>query len=277
MGTMMESDHVRVVVTGASGRMGRMLVRAVTEAKGMQLSGATERQGSEYLGRDAGELAGTETLGVSIVSDITNITDANIVIDFTAPEASLAHARFVAEHGLRMVIGTTGFTDDQLDELKQILADTPTVMAANYSVGVNLALQLIKQAAEVLGPEYDAEIYEAHHKHKVDAPSGTALAMGHSLAEGRGVDLEQMAVYAREGITGTRRLESIGFSVVRAGNIVGDHKAMFISDEERIEIAHMAVDRMVFAKGAIRAAGWLSGQKSGWYDMHDVLGLNELS
>jgi 4-hydroxy-tetrahydrodipicolinate reductase len=271
---MMASESVKVIVTGASGRMGRMLVRAVTESDDMQLAGATERAGSEYLGRDAGELAGTETLGVSIVSDIADITDADVVIDFTAPEASLAHARFVAGHGMRMVIGTTGFKPNQLQELKQILADTPTVMAANYSVGVNLALQLIKQAAEVLGSEYDAEIYEAHHKHKVDAPSGTALAMGRSLAEGRGVDLEKMAVYAREGITGARKNGTIGFAVVRAGNIVGDHKAMFISDDERIEIAHVAADRMVFAKGAARAAGWLSDQKSGWYDMHDVLGLN---
>lgn len=275
MGGMMESDNVKIIVTGASGRMGRMLVRAVTESKGMQLAGATERSGSEYLGRDAGELAGTETLGVSIVSNIADISDADVVIDFTAPEASLAHARFAAEQDMRMVIGTTGFTADQLNELKQILKDSPTVMAANYSVGVNLALQLIKQAAVVLGPDYDAEIYEAHHKHKVDAPSGTALAMGRSLAEGRGVDLEKMAVYAREGITGARKNGSIGFAVVRAGNIVGDHKAMFISDEERIEIAHVAADRMVFAKGAARAATWLNSQKSGWYDMRDVLGLNE--
>jgi 4-hydroxy-tetrahydrodipicolinate reductase len=146
-------------------------------------------------------------------------------------------------------------------------------MAANYSVGVNLALQLIRKAAEVLGSDYDAEIYEAHHRHKVDAPSGTALAMGRSLADGRGVTLEDAAVYAREGITGIRQPGTIGFSVVRAGSIVGDHKVMFISDDERIEISHVAMDRMVFAKGAARAAGWLSGQNSGWFDMRDVLGL----
>jgi 4-hydroxy-tetrahydrodipicolinate reductase len=270
----MSTENVRVIVTGASGRMGRMLVRAVTEAVGMELAGATERPGSEYLGRDAGELANSETLGITLTDSITHITNADVVIDFTAPAASLAHARYVAEQGMRMVIGTTGFSVEQLAELKTILADRPTIMAANYSVGVNLALNLIKQAAEVLGPDYDAEIYEAHHKHKVDAPSGTALAMGHSLAEGRGVDLEKIAVYAREGITGARKVGTIGFSVVRAGNIVGDHKAMFISDEEHIEIGHVAADRMVFAKGAARAAGWLSQQKSGWYDMRDVLGLN---
>ncbi len=270
----MGESRVRVIVTGASGRMGRMLVRAVSEAKGMELVGATERPGSEYIGRDAGEVAAIETLGVAIVNDINAIHGADVIIDFTAPEATLAHARFAAANDVCMVIGTTGFTPVKLGELQTVLADTPTVMAANYSVGVNLALNLIRQAAEVLGPDYDAEIYEAHHKHKVDAPSGTALAMGHSLAEGRGVDLEQMAVYAREGITGARKPGTIGFSVVRAGNIVGDHKAMFISDEERIEIGHIAADRMVFARGAARAAGWLKSQKAGWYDMRDVLGLN---
>lgn len=271
---MGEMSGVKVIVTGASGRMGRMLVRAVSEAKGMELAGVTERSGSESVGRDAGEVAGIETLGVAIVSDINAIPGADVIIDFTAPEATLAHATFAAANGVGMVIGTTGFTPVKLGELQTILADTPTVMAANYSVGVNLALNLIKQAAEVLGPDYDAEIYEAHHKHKVDAPSGTALAMGRSLAEGRGVDLEKMAVYAREGITGARKPGTIGFSVVRAGNIVGDHKAMFISDEERIEIGHVAADRMVFARGAARAAAWLKSQKSGWYDMRDVLGLN---
>ncbi len=270
----MGETSVGVIVTGASGRMGRMLVRAVTEAEGMRLVGATERSGSEYLDRDAGEVAGVETLGVPLISDINAIEHADVIIDFTAPEATLNHARYAAKNGVAMVIGTTGFTPVTLDELKTILADTATVMAANYSVGVNLALNLIKQAAEILGPDYDAEIYEAHHKHKVDAPSGTALAMGRSLAEGRGVDLDAMAVYAREGITGARKKGTIGFSVVRAGNIVGDHKAMFISDEERIEIGHVAADRMVFARGAARAAGWLKSQKVGWYDMRDVLGLN---
>ncbi len=274
MGDMRGSGSVRVIVTGASGRMGRMLVRAVTEANGMRLVGATERQGSEYLGRDAGELAGIETLAVTLTDNIENCPEADVVIDFTAPKATLEHARFVASHDMNIVIGTTGFTTEQLDELNQTLINSAAVMAANYSVGVNLALNLIRQTAEVLGPDYDAEIYEAHHKHKVDAPSGTALAMGHALAEGRGVSLEDAAVYAREGMTGAREKGSIGFAVVRAGNIVGDHKAMFISDEERIEIAHIAADRMVFAKGAARAAGWLNGQKPGWFDMRDVLGLN---
>lgn len=269
----MGAENVRIIVTGASGRMGRMLVRAVTEAKGMQLAGATERSGSAYLGRDAGELAGIETLAVPLTDNIESCPEADVVIDFTTPEATLLHAGFVAERDMRMVIGTTGFSAAQLDELKQTLTGSSVVMAANYSVGVNLALQLIRKAAEVLGPDYDAEIYEAHHRHKVDAPSGTALAMGRSLADGRGVTLEDAAVYAREGITGVRQSGTIGFSVVRAGSIVGDHKVMFISDDERIEISHVAMDRMVFAKGATRAAGWLSGQNAGWFDMRDVLGL----
>jgi len=265
---------LRVVVVGASGRMGRMLVRAVTESRNAALVGATERPGSEFVGRDAGELAGVETLAVRLVDHVSDCSEADVLIDFTAPPATLQHAGFVAERGMAMVIGTTGFDAGQLQQLRDTLSGSAVVMAANYSVGVNLALSLIERAAHVLGDDYDAEIFEAHHKHKVDAPSGTALAMGKSLAAGRDVVLEDVAVLSREGITGARKAGSIGFSVVRGGNIVGEHKTMFIADEERIEINHIASDRMVFARGAVRAAGWLSNQLCGWYDMHDVLGLN---
>ncbi len=265
---------VRVIIVGASGRMGRMLVRAVTESPSTVLTGATERAGSEFLTRDAGELAGVETLGVRVVDDIETCAEADVIVDFTAPVATLSHARYAAENNVVMVIGTTGFTPEQMQQLKASLSNSSVVMAANYSVGVNLALNLIEKAAQVLGNDYDAEIYEAHHKHKVDAPSGTALAMGKSLAAGRGVNLDDVAVLSREGITGAREAGSIGFSVVRGGNIVGEHQAMFIADEERIEINHNASDRMVFARGAVRAAGWLSDQPNGWYDMQDVLGLN---
>jgi len=264
---------MKVIVTGASGRMGKMLVKAVDAFDSAELAGATERSGSALLGADVGNVAGIGALGVNLVDDLNQCEKADVLIDFTAPEACLAHARFVAEHDMAMVIGTTGFEPSQVDEMKSILSNTPVVMAANYSVGVNLALNLIEQAAKVLGDDYDAEIYEAHHQHKVDAPSGTALAMGRALAEGRDVALDDVATYAREGITGARKTGSIGFSVVRGGNIVGDHKAMFIADEERIEINHFAQDRMVFAKGAVRAANWLLQQKAGWYDMQDVLGL----
>ncbi|MFQ5344647.1 MAG: 4-hydroxy-tetrahydrodipicolinate reductase [Mariprofundus sp.] len=265
----------RVIVVGASGRMGRMLVRAVTESRHAVLVGATERSGSEFVGRDAGELAGVETLGVRLVDHVNDCPEADVLIDFTAPVATLQHAGFVAERGMAMVIGTTGFDSGQLQQLRDTLSGSAVVMAANYSVGVNLALSLIEKAARVLGDDYDAEIFEAHHKHKVDAPSGTALAMGQSLAAGRGVSLDDVAVLSREGITGARKTGSIGFSVVRGGNIVGEHKAMFIADEERIEINHIASDRMVFARGAVRAANWLAGQSCGWYDMHDVLELHE--
>ncbi len=267
--------ELRVVVVGASGRMGRMLVRAVTESRDACLVGATERQGSAWLGRDAGELAGVETLGIQLVDDVNSCPDGDVLIDFTAPEASLKHAAFVAEHGMGMVIGTTGFDAAQLQQLRNTLAGSAVVMAANYSVGVNLALSLIKRAAQVLGDDYDAEIFEAHHKHKVDAPSGTALAMGQALAAGRSVNLDDVSVLSRQGIVGARKAGSIGFSVVRGGNIVGEHKAMFIADEERVEINHTASDRMVFARGAVRAANWLSARSNGWYDMQDVLGLSE--
>ena len=264
---------IKVIVAGASGRMGRMLVKAIDMCEYAELVGATERACSPLIGTDVGNLLGIGALGVNLVDDLTQCDTADVLIDFTSPAATLAHAQFVAEKKMSMVIGTTGFEDTQVDELKAILKDASVVMAANYSVGVNLALNLIQQAAQVLGTDYDAEIYEAHHKHKVDAPSGTALAMGRALADGRQVNLQDVAVYAREGITGARTEGSIGFSVVRGGNIVGDHKAMFIAEEERIEIHHLAQDRIVFAKGAVRAAEWTLTQPAGWYDMQDVLHL----
>ncbi len=268
------SHPQRIIVAGASGRMGRMLVRAVSEHRHTTLVAATERPGSEMLGRDAGEVAQIETLGIPLISTLSQAPEADILIDFTAPVATLEHAAYVAEQGMRIVIGTTGFTPEQMQQLQQTLAQSAVVMAANYSVGVNLALNLIEQAAAVLDHDYDAEIFEAHHRHKVDAPSGTALAMGEALARGRQVNLSDVAVRARDGITGARKPGSIGFSVVRGGNIVGEHKAMFIADEERIEINHLAADRMVFARGAVRAAHWLSTQPRGWYNMQDVLNLN---
>jgi len=264
---------MRVIVAGSRGRMGRMLVRAVSEEQGAELAGAVERPQSEALGRDAGDIAGIGPLGVPIVAEVEHLPPADVLIDFTAPAATLAHARFVAERGMRMVIGTTGFSDEQLSELRDILDSSPVAMASNYSVGVNLALQLILETAGVLGDDYDAEITEAHHRHKVDAPSGTALSMGKAIAKGRNTDFDQVAVYTREGISGERQSGSIGFSVIRAGNIVGEHTAMFASPEERLEIRHVASDRMAFARGAVRAAAWLMDQPAGWYSMQDVLNL----
>ncbi len=272
---MAKNKRMKIMIPGAGGRMGRMLVRTLHDDADAELVAASERPGSANIGKDAGELAGCGQNGIPLKAELEVPADgASAVIDFTAPQATLAHARLAARHGIPMVIGTTGFTADHLRELRHILRDVPVVMAANYSVGVNLALDLIEQAAAILQAKaYDAEIFEAHHRHKVDAPSGTALAMGSALARGRGVSLDNVAVYAREGVTGERHPGSIGFSVVRGGNIVGEHKAMFISDEERIEINHIAADRMVFARGAVRAAHWLITQQAGWYDMQDVLGL----
>lgn len=265
---------MRVIITGASGRMGKMLVTAVTSLDTVTLVGATERSGSPCVHQDAGIVAGIgEEVGVNITDSLQTCGPADVLIDFTSPTACLEHAKYVAQQGMAMVIGTTGFDANQRAQLDSILKASAVVQAANYSVGVNLALSLITQAARVLATDYDAEIYEAHHKHKVDAPSGTALAMGKALAAGRGVSLDDVAVYSREGMTGAREVGSIGFSVARGGNIIGDHKAMFIAEEERIEINHFAQDRIVFARGAVRAAVWLSTQKAGRYDMQDVLGL----
>jgi len=268
----MSEPSMRLIVVGAGGRMGKMLIKAAAE-EGILLVGATERPGDKAIGVDVGLLATGEANGVTLLDKLESCAAADVIIDFTTPEATLEHARFAAVRGMAMVIGTTGFSEAQLAELRATLAGCPVVMAANYSVGVTLALELIRKAAFILGEEYDAEIFEAHHRHKVDAPSGTALAMGKALADGRGVLLSEAAVYSREGITGPRQSGSIGFSVARGGSIVGEHSAMFIADEERVEIRHVASDRMVFARGAVRAALWLKGRAVGWYDMRDVLGL----
>jgi len=257
---------IRIAVVGAGGRMGGMLMRAIGAREGCALVAATERVGSSHLGAQA-----TDSV---IFSDALPVDEhIDVIIDFTAPDATLNHARFAAEHHIAMVIGTTGFDATGLQQLRTILADSRVVMAANFSVGVNLALQLVRQTASVLADDYDVEIVEAHHRHKVDAPSGTALALGRAVADGRGVDLDQRGVFSRQGMTGARNQGDIGFAVVRAGSIVGDHSTMFVSDEEQIEIRHVAHDRMVFAKGAVRAADWLITQPAGWYDMTAVLGL----
>jgi len=261
---------IRIIVAGAGGRMGRNLVRAIAD-EGLELTGATERPGSDLLGTNPGELAGVAASGILIVDSLKQCQAADVLIDFTLPESSLGHARFAAEAGMRMVVGTTGFTTTQLHEFKSVLAGNAVVMAANFSIGVNLALGLIQRAAGILDERYDAEIIEAHHKAKVDAPSGTALAMGRAVADGRETDFNEQAVYARHGHTGQRDPGSIGFSVIRAGDIVGEHTAMFAAAGDRLEIRHIATDRMTFATGAVRAAKWLKDQPPGFYDMRDVL------
>ncbi|MAZ89630.1 MAG: 4-hydroxy-tetrahydrodipicolinate reductase [Cellvibrionaceae bacterium] len=265
---------VRIAVTGAAGRMGRMLVESIKNADGVELSAALEHPQSSLLGADAGELAGLGKNGVAIAGDIAAVIDQfDVLIDFTAPSATLANAKACAQAGKQIVIGTTGFTPEEEAQLLAYQEQTALCKAANYSTGVNVTLKLLKQAAEILGDDYDIEIYEAHHRHKVDAPSGTALAMGEAVAEGVDRNLRDVAVYGREGQTGARDRETIGFATVRGGDVVGDHTVMFMADGERVEITHKASSRMAFARGAVRAAGWLAGKDHGLYSMQDVLGL----
>ncbi len=265
----------RIAVTGAAGRMGKALIEAVTISPETTLTAAIERPESTLIGADAGELAGIGHLGVKVASDLADVVDDfDVLIDFTAPVATLANAGVCAAHGKQMVIGTTGFTDEQKAQLLAVENDTALCMASNFSTGVNLCFKLLDVAAKVLGDDVDIEVYEAHHRHKVDAPSGTALAMGDSVAKGLNRNLREVAIYGREGQTGARDKETIGFATVRGGDVVGDHTVMFLGDGERIEISHKASSRMSFARGAVRAADWLGGKGAGLFEMRDVLDLN---
>ena len=240
----------------------------------LTLGAATERAGSSLLGADAGELAGVGKLGVTISDDLAKVAgDFDVVIDFTAPAATLYHLDVCERHGKKLVIGTTGFDDAGKARIASVAEENGVVFAPNMSVGVNLCLKLLALTAEVIGEDYDIEIVEAHHRHKVDAPSGTALRMGEVVAGVLGRDLGEVAVYGREGITGERDPKTIGFETIRAGDVVGEHSVWFATEGERIEIVHKASSRMTFARGAARAAHWLMGQPAGLYDMQDVLGL----
>ena len=265
---------MRIAVTGAAGRMGKNLIEAVHQADGVVLGAAVARPTSTLLGADAGELAGVGKLGVALSGSLESVLDGfDVLIDFTHPSVTLENLEICRRAGKAMVIGTTGFSAAE----KQLLVDAgkeiPIVFAANFSVGVNLCLKLLDTAARVLGEDVDIEVLEAHHRHKVDAPSGTALRMGEVVANALGRDLEKVAVYGREGQTGARARETIGFATVRAGDVVGDHTVLFAADGERVEITHKASSRMTFAKGAVRAASWLQGRSPSLYDMQDVLGL----
>ncbi|GAB1257436.1 4-hydroxy-tetrahydrodipicolinate reductase [Aurantivibrio plasticivorans] len=264
----------RIAVTGAAGRMGKMLIDAVSQAEGVELAAAIERPESSLLGADAGELAGLGKNGVAVVGDLESVVnDFDVLIDFTVPAATLANAKICAAHGKKIVIGTTGLTPEEKETLLANQSETAMCVAANFSTGVNVTLKLLDMAASICGDDYDVEVYEAHHRHKVDAPSGTALAMGEVLANALDRDLQKVAVYGREGQTGARDRETIGFATVRGGDVHGDHTVMFMADGERIEITHKASSRMAFARGAVRAAGWLAGKDKGLFDMQDVLGL----
>ncbi len=271
---IMNNHRVRVAVAGASGRMGRQLIQAILEMEEVVLGAALERIGSSFIGHDAGELAGCGNVGITVndcLDDIIN--DFDILIDFTRPEGTLNHLTYCCKHHKGMIIGTTGFDEEAKTSISLAAEKIPIVFAANFSVGVTLLLTLLEQTAKVMGEYTDIEIIEGHHRHKVDAPSGTALAMGETIAKTLGRDLKTCAVYSREGHTGERDRKTIGFSTIRAGDLVGEHTAMFADIGERIEITHKASSRMTFAKGAVRAAIWLYQYKQGLYDMRDVLGL----
>ena len=273
----MSNADIRMAIVGAGGRMGRQLIQAVSDADGVVLGAALERSGSSLVGADAGELAGVGTMGIKVHDNLDAVAnDFDILIDFTRPEGTLAHLEFCQKHHKGMIIGTTGFDEAGKAAIKQASEVIPVVFAANFSVGENVVLKLLEKAAKVMGDYTDIEIVEAHHRHKVDAPSGTALAMGEAIAGALGRDLKECAVYAREGHTGERDPKSIGFATIRAGDIVGEHTAMFADIGERVEITHKASSRMTFANGAVRAGKWLSSHKSGLYDMRDVLGLDDL-
>ena len=267
------SQAISVAIAGASGRMGQMLVEAVRAADDCVLSGALDVTASPAIGHDAGAFAG-QTTGVLITADIAQgLKNSRVLIDFTRPEGTMAHLAVCQASGVSMVIGTTGFTDNQKAEIAQAAKHIPIMMAPNMSVGVNVTLKLLEMAAKALATGYDIEIIEAHHRHKVDAPSGTALKMGEVIADALGRDLKDCAVYAREGVTGERDPSSIGFATIRGGDIVGDHTVLFAGTGERIEITHKSSSRSTYAQGSLRAARFLAGQKSGLFDMFDVLGL----
>jgi 4-hydroxy-tetrahydrodipicolinate reductase len=270
---MSESTLHRICVAGASGRMGRMLVEAVSQADDCQLSGALDVPGCPGIGLDPAAFLGLSS-GISITSELSaGLSHTDVLIDFTRPEGTLAHLAVCRELGVNLVIGTTGFTDAQKAQIAEASQDIAIVFAPNMSVGVNVTLKLLEMAAKALSTGYDIEIVEAHHRHKVDAPSGTALKMGEVIAGALGRDLKDCAVYAREGVTGERDPSSIGFATIRGGDIVGDHTVLFAGTGERIEISHKSSSRVSYAQGSLRAVRFLAGRTSGLFDMADVLNL----
>ena len=269
-------QSIKVGVIGAGGRMGRMLIEAVQENPQTTLNSAIERQGSSLVGADAGEVAAIGCLDVQIVDDLKAvINDIDVLIDFSLPDATEQNMQICAANKVAMVIGTTGFNEQQEQVLTEASKQIAIVYAGNYSTGVNLSLKLLGMAAKAFGNDADVEVIEAHHKHKIDAPSGTAYMMAEAVAEARGQNLKDVAVYGREGQTGEREAGTIGIHAIRGGEIIGDHTVMFIADGEVVEITHRARARMTFAAGAVRAATWVIKQEVGQYNMQDVLGLND--
>ncbi|MEM9783261.1 MAG: 4-hydroxy-tetrahydrodipicolinate reductase [Pseudomonadota bacterium] len=268
------AETIDTVVTGASGRMGQMLIRAVLEDASTRLVGATDRPGSDWIGQDVGTAMGGAALGIAVEDDFLPVfARARAVLDFTTPAATVAHAEIAAQARLVHVIGTTGFTTEDLAKIDAAARHASIVRAGNMSLGVNLLMALVRQAAEALPLGYDIEVVEMHHRHKVDAPSGTALMLGEAAAAGRGTTLAEAAVMAREGQTGARVEGTIGMQSLRGGDVVGEHSVIMAGPGERLVLGHLASDRMLFARGAVQAARWAVGQGPGHYDMMDVLGL----
>lgn len=266
---------IQVAVAGAGGRMGKALIQAITEERRTELSGVLERPEHDFIGKDAGTIAAIEKLGVKITDKVERaLKEAEVIIDFTSPEATMLHLEIASEMGLAAVIGTTGFSHHQRDRIKELSKDTRIVLAPNMSIGVNTLLKLVEEAATILGDDYDVEIIESHHRYKKDAPSGTALRIAEVAANALDRDLDKVAVYGRKGIIGERTKTEIGIQSIRAGDIVGDHTIIFAAPGERIELTHKAQSRDTFANGAVKAALWLSKRPNGLYDMQDVLGLN---
>ncbi len=264
----------RIGVVGAAGRMGQALLRMIAATEGCLPAGGTERRGSPAIGRDLGTLAGLDPLGVAVTDDADRLFGScDAVLDFTAPAASAAHAAMAARHGKVHVVGTTGLGREQLAALETAAQDAAIVFAANMSLGVNLLLAAVEQVARALDPDWDIEIVEMHHRHKVDAPSGTALALGRAAAAGRGVALDAVARRSRDGDVGARPKGEIGFATLRGGDVVGDHTVIFATEGERVELTHKAASRDIFARGAVKAALWARGKPPGLYGMKDVLGL----
>ncbi len=267
---------IKLAIAGAAGRMGCALIHAAARTDGVVVSAALEHDSHPSLGKDAGVIAGCGDIGVSLSPDTAAAgADFDLMVEFTTPAATLAHLHTCRALGRGMLIGTTGLGDQGIALINEAARDLPILQAANTSVGVNLCAALVETAAKVLGPLTDIEIVEAHHRHKVDAPSGTALLLGHAAAAALGKDLDKDGVFARHGHTGERKPGSIGFSTIRGGDIAGEHTVLFIGESERLEITHRATDRRIFANGALKAAQWLAPQPPGLYTMRDVLGLQE--
>jgi len=267
---------MKIGIVGCAGRMGRMLVQAVVSTDGAELACGSEMENSPFVGHDAGVVAGEEPAGVNIITDPDELfASCDAVIDFTIPKATVEHAKLAAKHNTNLIIGTTGLSDEQEEIIAECAKSTTIIQAPNMSLGVNVAFAITEKIARMLDDDWDIEIVEMHHKHKIDAPSGTALGLGRAAAAGRDVDLNEVADKVRDGNTGARKKGDIGFATLRGGDVVGEHTVVFAIEGERFEITHKATSRVIFARGAVRGAIWSEGKPAGLFDMQDVLGLKE--